>query len=195
MASSSSRPSQLLKHVFVGSKNDAKQKELLQSLKISHILNCTPTRKMDPEAGCPNYFEKEQTFKYLRIPIFDNKGENLLSHLPTAFKFIEESMHYGGVLIHCHKGVSRSASVAIAYLMMKNKFTVRFLYTHTYIYNIYLYIVHILPVWPVYSASSFFVSLIFRIFSSMHELAQLTSKPTNIFHITIYIHIYISHTP
>jgi protein-tyrosine phosphatase len=82
------------------------------------VLNCTPPRTSDPEAGVPNYFEKEKTFKYLRIPIFDNKGEDiLLTHLPTAIKFIEEGKHYGSVLVHCHKGVSRSVSFVCGYLM------------------------------------------------------------------------------
>jgi len=119
--SSSSGPSRLLKYVFVGSKADAKDRDLLKRLGISHILNCTPSRKLDPENGCPNYFAKEQDFKYLRVSLFDNVGEYILAHLPSAFRFIDEASHYGGVLIHCHKGVSRSASIAIAYLMKKNQ--------------------------------------------------------------------------
>jgi hypothetical protein len=75
--------------------------------KVKYILNCTPTRTQDPEAGVPNYFEKEATkpFKYMRIPIFDNKGEDILrTHIPAAIRYIEEGKHYGTVLVHCHKG-------------------------------------------------------------------------------------------
>lgn len=56
------KPSQILKYLYIGGKNDAKDKELLKELKIKYILNCTPTRNVDPEAGCPNYYEKEMTF-------------------------------------------------------------------------------------------------------------------------------------
>ena len=108
-------------NLYIGGKQDAKAKEVLQSLKISYILNCTPPRAMDPETGCQNFFEKEKAFVYKRIPVFDNRGEDLLQHMEESYRFIEEGKHYGGVLVHCHKGISRSASFVIGYLMKKNE--------------------------------------------------------------------------
>lgn len=35
-----------------------------------------------------------------------------------------EGRHYGNVLVHCHRGVSRSASFVIGYLMKKNEFSI-----------------------------------------------------------------------
>ena len=43
--------------------------------------------------------------------------------METAINFIEQGKHYGSVLVHCHKGISRSASFIIGYLMKKNSFT------------------------------------------------------------------------
>ena len=43
--------------------------------------------------------------------------------MEAAFNFIEKGKHYGAVLVHCHKGISRSASFVIGYLMKKNEFT------------------------------------------------------------------------
>ena len=105
----SNNPSQILPHIYLGSKQHAKSLSMIKSLGITHILNCTPTRNVDPECGCPNFFEKDASanLTYKRIPIFDNKGEDILSYFETSYKFIEQSQHYGKVLVHCHKGVSR----------------------------------------------------------------------------------------
>lgn len=92
------KPSQILPFLFIGGKSDAKSKTVLQKLGIKYVLNCTPPRKNDPEAGVPNYFEKEKSFKYTRIPIFDNKGEDIIAHMSTACQFIDEGKHYGNRL-------------------------------------------------------------------------------------------------
>ena len=34
-------------------------------------------------------------------------GEDIISQFDKAFQFIQESQHYGNVLIHCHKGIYR----------------------------------------------------------------------------------------
>lgn len=117
------KPSQILSYLYLGNKQNAKNKEALLKYKIKYILNCTPKRTDDPENGCPNYYEKDKTFIYKRIPIFDNRGEDLISYMNIAYNFIEESKHYGNILVHCHKGISRSASFVIGYLMRKNEFT------------------------------------------------------------------------
>lgn len=109
--------------LFLGSRQHAKSKEILQQLNITFIMNCTPPRTVDPDCGCPNFFEKDKSVIYKRIPIFDNKGEDILPHMNTAFEFIEHGKHYGSILVHCHKGISRSASFVIGYLMRKNEFT------------------------------------------------------------------------
>jgi protein-tyrosine phosphatase len=117
--------SQILSYLYLGSKSAAKNKQLLIKHKIKYVLNCTPTRTADPENGCPNYYEKERLFVYRRIPIFDNRGEDMLSYMDLACSFINEGQHYGNVLVHCHKGISRSASFVIGYLMRKKDFTMQ----------------------------------------------------------------------
>lgn len=92
---------------------------MLRELRITSVVNCTPSRKVDPEAGCPNYFKSEIT--YLRLPVFDNRGEDLLAHFEACSDFIDSRLSFGSVLIHCNKGVSRSASFVCAYLMRSRK--------------------------------------------------------------------------
>ena len=118
--SESKNPSKILGYLYLGGKQDAKSKSVLQTLKIKYILNATPPRSVDPESGCPSFFEKEKSFVYSRIPVFDNRGEDLLQYMDQSYRFIEEGKHYGGVLVHCHKGVSRSSTFVIGYLMKKN---------------------------------------------------------------------------
>jgi protein-tyrosine phosphatase len=110
--------------LFLGGKAEAKALSTLQDMKIKYILNCTPSKNLDPGAGLPNYYEKDKVgLKYLRIPIFDNRGEDIVSRMETAHRFIDEGKHYGGVLVHCVKGVSRSASFVMGYLMKTNDMT------------------------------------------------------------------------
>lgn len=129
-ATNSGDLSQILSYLYLGNKSAAKNKQLLIKHKIKYVLNCTPTRTADPENGCPNYYEKERLFVYRRIPIFDNRGEDMLSYMGQACSFIDEGQHYGNVLVHCHKGISRSASFVIGYLMSKKDFTMQEALTH-----------------------------------------------------------------
>ena len=55
--------------------------------------------------------------KYKRISMFDNRGEDLLSHLDGGIAFIKQAKFYGKILVHCNQGRSRSGSFIIAYMM------------------------------------------------------------------------------
>ncbi|KAG6604580.1 phosphatase Slingshot 2 protein [Phytophthora cinnamomi] len=110
-------PSQILAHVFLGSRAHARDKELLQRLGITHVLNVTPPKTMDPVAGVPNFFEKDKLFTYRRCPIFDNKAEDISGVLEGCVAFMDQAKYYGRILVHCNKGVSRSSSMVVAYLM------------------------------------------------------------------------------
>ena len=102
------RPVRIVDHVFIGDRNAAKARGLLTQHNIKFILNCTPDRDTDPVAGCPCFFEKDASLTYQRVPIFDNRGENLLAHIEPSVAFIERAKFYGSVLVHCNQGVSRS---------------------------------------------------------------------------------------
>lgn len=58
-------------------------------------------------------------FAYRQIDAVDYTGENLSSHLveESNLRFIDEGREKGGVLVHCMKGMSRSSSMVISYLM------------------------------------------------------------------------------
>ena len=50
----------------------------------------------------------------------DTPGEDILAVLYDALEFIDMALKAGGsVLVHCSQGVSRSATLVIAYLMWR----------------------------------------------------------------------------
>nr|KAF6395188.1 dual specificity phosphatase 10 [Rousettus aegyptiacus] len=61
---------------------------------------------------------------YKRLPATDSNKQNLRQYFEEAFEFIEEAHQCGkGLLIHCQAGVSRSATIVIAYLMKHTRMT------------------------------------------------------------------------
>lgn len=95
--------------LYMGSDLVAQHREMLQSYKISHIINCAADY-------CDNYFPKD--FKYKKYFLKDSVQESIESCFYDAIGFIKLAEAEGGrVFIHCIQGVSRSASLCIAYLI------------------------------------------------------------------------------
>ncbi|XP_040583229.1 dual specificity protein phosphatase 10 [Lepeophtheirus salmonis] len=99
----------VLPHMYLGNMRDASDVSVLHSLGIGYVLNVTskpPGYTMDPSI----------TYKQLRAA--DNGFQNLHQFFEEAFEFIDlAKINSSGVLIHCQAGVSRSPTIAVAYLM------------------------------------------------------------------------------
>ena len=53
---------------------------------------------------------------HMRISVEDVDYADLLIHLPSACRFIDQALRSGGVVfVHCVQGISRSATVVAAY--------------------------------------------------------------------------------
>lgn len=96
---------EILPHkLFLGNLEAAEDKALLQSLGVTHIVNLCDSK---------SHFKK--SFVYLNCPVADG-DESIAKHFKTIADFIERSKT---VFVHCQMGVSRSATVVIAYFMQK----------------------------------------------------------------------------
>jgi protein-tyrosine phosphatase len=96
--------------LYLGNLKGASDFQNLKSHGITHILQVA--------SGIKPFFPKD--FVYKVINITDTSQSSLIRHFPAAIAFIKEGMSKGGILVHCHAGVSRSASVVIAYFMQEN---------------------------------------------------------------------------
>ena len=85
----------------------------LQKLQITNIINCSGDL-------CENlYFSG---INYLTLNIRDNVSENIECLFFKCINYISETREKNGrVLIHCYKGVSRSVSIIISYLIFLHK--------------------------------------------------------------------------
>ncbi|XP_073512509.1 dual specificity protein phosphatase 8-like isoform X2 [Phyllobates terribilis] len=99
----------ILPHLYLGSQNDVMDQEVINQNGITHVLNVS--------YSCPKpVFISDNHF--LRIPINDSYCEKILPWLGAAVEFIGKvELVNGKVLVHCLAGISRSAAVAIAYIM------------------------------------------------------------------------------
>ncbi|MCL4167356.1 UNVERIFIED_CONTAM: hypothetical protein GTU68_026593, partial [Idotea baltica] len=96
---------------------------LLKELKVTHVLNAAHGKNDEYYGGFVNTsfanYDKAG-IKFMGIPALDTPSFYLRSYFRQAADFIENSLRNGGkVLIHCQCGISRSATLIAAYLMLK----------------------------------------------------------------------------
>lgn len=95
--------------VYLGCVEGAKQEEYLKEVGVTNVLTCLNTSND----------HKILTIEQKVLEVVDEEGAKIIKFFKDAITYIENS--FGKVYVHCWAGISRSATIVIAYLMWKNK--------------------------------------------------------------------------
>ena len=99
-------------HVYLGSHESAAHWSELQDRQIKLVVNCTN----DEEVPC--FHADKSGLRYLRIAVNDNESAVILPYLDGAADAIATALGQGeNVLVHCHQGISRSATILAGFLI------------------------------------------------------------------------------
>lgn len=104
---------QVLPYLYLGNARDAQDIALLQTLGIRKVLNVTSRAVM---------YHTTSNIICKTLPALDDGHQNLRQYFHEAIEFIDCCRTNGDrVLVHCQAGISRSATIVIAYIMHINR--------------------------------------------------------------------------
>jgi len=102
-------------NIYVGDLSTSLSRDTLKYKNIKHILTIM-------NGGVENY---PTDFNYKIIHINDDWWVNIAEHFNEAVKFIKNAVDKNEkVLVHCKRGVSRSVTMVLAYLIAEKNMTV-----------------------------------------------------------------------
>ncbi|KDO20238.1 hypothetical protein SPRG_14484 [Saprolegnia parasitica CBS 223.65] len=110
-------PNELLDgFLFLGNMWHAQSSSVVRNLGITHIVNAS--------LDTGNVFETSGVL-YHEVKIKDDIYANITAHFEPTFAFLERAKQtqHSRVLIHCTQGISRSATLAIYYLMRAQRWS------------------------------------------------------------------------
>ncbi|RNF15032.1 phopshatase [Trypanosoma conorhini] len=107
-------PDKVLGFMYLGSLRTAQTLTVYRDLNIGYILSVARDMEVRVDPG----------MKHLVLPVEDIPGEDIRQLFERAFTFIDEAKQNNkGILLHCFAGLSRSVTVAAAYIMSRYNMT------------------------------------------------------------------------
>ncbi|XP_028312820.1 dual specificity protein phosphatase 26-like [Gouania willdenowi] len=105
--------------LYIGDQYSAENQADLSKHRITHILNAAHSKRREQ----PAMYER-MGITYMGIEAHDSCGFDMSVNFQAAASFIHRALNTGcKVLVHCQVGVSRSATLVLAYLMLKQNLT------------------------------------------------------------------------
>ncbi|XP_032922738.1 dual specificity protein phosphatase 13-like [Catharus ustulatus] len=113
---------QVWPNIYLGDAWAARSKTTLQSLNITHILNAADG-PYSINTGAKYYADLQ--IEYYGVEAFDDPSFDLSTFFYDAANFIGKALNSPGgkVFVHCAMGVSRSATLVLAFLMIRENMT------------------------------------------------------------------------
>ncbi|NXD19698.1 DS13B phosphatase, partial [Spelaeornis formosus] len=120
--SSDNHVDQVWPNIYLGDAWAARSKTTLQSLNITHILNAADG-PYNINTGAKYYADLQ--IEYYGVEAFDDPSFDLSTFFYDAANFIGKALNSSGgkVFVHCAMGVSRSATLVLAFLMIHENMT------------------------------------------------------------------------
>ncbi|CAM9375743.1 unnamed protein product [Lampetra fluviatilis] len=107
-------PVELRPFLLLGSALHSSQHGALRTLGVTALLDVTGREAV--RAG------PAAVMRYLSVPVADSPAADIAVWFRSAIQFIESERRRGGrVLVFCQAGVSRSATICLAYLMWRSR--------------------------------------------------------------------------
>ncbi|XP_047494727.1 dual specificity protein phosphatase 3-like [Penaeus chinensis] len=107
--------------LYIGDLGAAKNKDYLKQVGITHVVNTAQGNKFATVDTDEAYYT-DVGIKYLGMKLLDVPTANIAQYFEAGADFIDEALSSGGrVLVHCFMGISRSATIACAFLMLKRR--------------------------------------------------------------------------
>ncbi|UYV80474.1 DUSP3 [Cordylochernes scorpioides] len=108
--------------IFIGDDNSARKKDTLVHLGITHVLNSAEGREFGQVDTGPQFY-RDVGIAYRGFDLMDLPHVRICQHFEAGANFIDLALQRGKVLVHCLMGMSRSATMVLAYLILKKGMT------------------------------------------------------------------------
>lgn len=103
--------------ILLGDESLAKDISGLKAIGVTHVLNAAQGKKFNQIDTNPEFYQ-EAGITFLGIPAVDIMTFKMAPHHSKGADFIKEALDAKGKLyVHCKSGVSRSATLVLAYLI------------------------------------------------------------------------------